>query len=213
MKDTAYASLYSAICPVMFEGKWNLNHGLQSYGDYLRTLQEKYLELIEFCFDEDFFPNAPGHLHPAERFFISKSCRGIPSETQRTETVSFLSRTMSGKEMPYGMPTQALMQRLDKTLTPNDDHFALAEIPGVPVDSLLTKIQLPRFMNVRYEFETIEDILELEFTKMLEAGVRFRKCKRCGRYFIMKGNYDTNYCDSIAPGETRTCQELAAGET
>ena len=39
-----------------------------------------------------------------------------------------------------------------------------------------------------------------------------RKCKRCGKYFIMKGNYDTNYCDRIAEGETRNCQELATQE-
>ncbi len=47
---------------------------------------------------------------------------------------------------------------------------------------------------------------------MLEHNVRFRKCKRCGKYFIMKGNYDTNYCDRIAEGETRNCQDLAAQE-
>ena len=45
---------------------------------------------------------------------------------------------------------------------------------------------------------------------MFECNIRFRKCKRCGKYFIMKGNYNTNYCDRIAEGQTRTCQELAA---
>ena len=55
-------------------------------------------------------------------------------------------------------------------------------------------------------------MLELEFTKMLEYNVYFRKCKRCGKYFIMKGNYDTNYCDRTEEGETRTCRELAAIE-
>lgn len=39
-----------------------------------------------------------------------------------------------------------------------------------------------------------------------------RKCKCYGKYFIMKGNYDTNYCDRIAEGETRNCQELATQE-
>ena len=39
-----------------------------------------------------------------------------------------------------------------------------------------------------------------------------RKCKRCGRYFIMKGNYDPNYCTRILDGQTRPCQELAAQE-
>ena len=28
----------------------------------------------------------------------------------------------------------------------------------------------------------------------------------------MKGKYDTNYCDRVAEGETRNCQELAAIE-
>ena len=26
----------------------------------------------------------------------------------------------------------------------------------------------------------------------------------------MKGNYDTNYCDRVAEGQTRSCQDLAA---
>ena len=32
------------------------------------------------------------------------------------------------------------------------------------------------------------------------------------QYFIMKGNYDTNYCDRVAGGQTRSCQDLAAQE-
>ena len=47
---------------------------------------------------------------------------------------------------------------------------------------------------------------------MLKSDIGMRKCKRCGKYFIMKGNYDTNYCDRIAEGETRNCQDLAAQE-
>lgn len=29
---------------------------------------------------------------------------------------------------------------------------------------------------------------------------------------FMKSNYDTRYCDQVAPGETRNCQDLAAQE-
>ena len=64
----------------------------------------------------------------------------------------------------------------------------------------------------RFQCSSIEDILMFELWEMLTKSVRFRKCKRCGRYFIMKGNYDTNYCDRVAEGETRNCQELAAQE-
>lgn len=27
--------------------------------------------------------------------------------------------------------------------------------------------------------------------------IRFRKCQRCGRYFILKGNFATRYCDRV----------------
>ena len=46
-----------------------------------------------------------------------------------------------------------------------------------------------------------------------EAGLEFQQCGRCGKYFIVKGNYHGAYCDRIADGEHRTCQQLAAQET
>ena len=114
--------------------------------------------------------------------------------------------------MPYGCSKEELVSRLGAKTEPTADHVALAEKFGITPGRLAAEIQVPHFMNIQYEFQTIEDILELEFTKMLEANVRFRKCKRCGKYFIMKGNYDTNYCDRVAEGEKRTCQEIAAAE-
>ena len=50
----------------------------------------------------------------------------------------------------------------------------------------------------------------LEFLKMIENNVRIKKCKNCGDYFILKGNYKTNYCYDIKNGETKTCQQIAS---
>ena len=110
------------------------------------------------------------------------------------------------------MPVEELKLRFQNKPEPNDDHAALAAKLGTTVEKMVAGITLPHFLNIQYEFGSVAEILELEFTKMLEANVRFRKCKRCGRYFIMKGNYDTNYCDRVAPGQTKNCQELAAIE-
>ena len=212
VKETVYASLYSAICPPKFDERNDLQKELVWYGNYLLALQKEYLEMIEFCFDENFYPNALGHLHSSERFALYRDYHKLPSAAHRTEVVSFSSRFMSGPEMPYGLSVEGLKQRFNNRPTKNDDHVALSERLGVPVDSLISGITVPHFLNIQYEFGSIADILELEFTKMMEANVRFRKCKRCGKYFIMKGNYDTNYCDRVAPGETKNCQELAAIE-
>ena len=54
--------------------------------------------------------------------------------------------------------------------------------------------------------------IEQQIMQLLKSDIGMRKCKRCSKYFIMKGYYDTNYCDRIVEGETRNCQELAAQE-
>ena len=212
IKDIAYASLYSAICPPVFEEEFLIHKHLLLYQKYLSALQEEYLDLIEFCFDETIYPDALGKLHPAERFCIYRFHHKRPAFSRRTETMTFSSLSMSGDTMPYGCDAKKVVRRMQEKIEPTADHIALAEKFGVTSEKLITSIRVPHFMNIQYEFRTIEDILELEFTKMLEANVRFRKCRRCGKYFIMKGNYDANYCDRVAEGEKRSCQEIAAAE-
>ena len=112
--------------------------------------------------------------------------------------------------MPYGLPPQKIVERFKNSPKPGEHHRELAEKLGIPVEKLINSITVPKFMNIEYEFGSVVEMLELEFTKMLEANLRFRKCKRCGKYFIMKGMYDTNYCNHVAPGQTKNCQELAA---
>lgn len=214
ISNVAYASLYSAICPPVFKGAFKDNKKrLQLYGNYLLELQKEYKELIEFCYDEDFHPDILGNLYPSERFAIYRQAHDLPTFFKRNEELSITRNMMGGKEMPFGMSHDELIPILTKmNFTPNEAQKAFAEEIGMPVDSLMIHLQHPFFMSVKYNFRSISQILELEFTKMLEQNVRFRKCKRCGKYFIMKGNYDTNYCNRIAEGETRTCQELAAIE-
>ena len=88
----------------------------------------------------------------------------------------------------------------------------LAAELNTTTDTLSRCLRRTHRLTRRYHFSSTEEILELELSKMIENGIHFRKCKRCGKYFIMKGNYDTRYCDKIAEGETRSCQELAAQE-
>lgn len=212
VEDIAYASLYSGICPPKFEGNADMRKKLAWYVRYLTELQKEYLDLIKFCFDESHYPSILGHLHPAERYSLYRYYRDQPETSRRTERVSFSVESGPKKKMPYGMPVEEIVWRLQNPPTVNDEITALAGELGAGPEELATHLAIPHFMRIQYEFGSVAEILELEFTKMLEANVRFRKCKRCGKYFIMKGNYDTNYCDRVAPGETKNCQELAAME-
>jgi hypothetical protein len=208
----AYQSLYSAICPPVFYAEFDLSDALRYYYTYLDKLQKEYTELIEFCFDETFYPELLGGLYPSERYGIFKQIHDLPSFSTRTETISISPNRMSGDTMPYGMPTEEVIARISKKSKPTSLEIELANKYGIDPKALVAMITVPYFIDSRYEFSTISDILDLELTKMFEANIRFRKCKRCGKYFIMKGNYDTNYCDRSANGESRTCQELAAQE-
>ena len=211
IEDIAYASLYSAICPPIFKKESDKKKQTIWYGNYLLRLQQEYLEMIEFCFDEDYYPEALANRLPSERFYIYRSLKELSPFLERAEEVAF-SNTMSGKEMPYGMDSEELKARFHLSLVPNEAHKALAEKFGTTPEKVVALINMPHFISRQYVFGSVAEILEIEFTKMLEHNVRFRKCKRCGKYFIMKGNYDTNYCDRIAEDETRNCQELAAQE-
>ena len=213
IKDIAFASLYSAICPPNFTDRsYDKIKKLKWYLSYLLWLQDEYKEMIEFCYDEDFYPDILGFLYPSERLRLYRTIHDLPFRFDRTEELS-ISSSMGGKEMPYGMPITEILERIKaKSGEPTEAEKQFAEKYNISVGTLKSCLAYPSFMSIKYSFRSVADILELEFTKMLEQNVHFRKCKRCGKYFIMKGKYDTRYCDRVAEGESRSCQEIAAAE-
>ncbi|HCA29814.1 MAG TPA: hypothetical protein DEP23_09720 [Ruminococcaceae bacterium] len=211
-EEIIYKSLYTAICPPVFSYDRDTVDGLKWYYNYLITLQKEYSALIEFCFDKEFFPDVLGHMHPSERYNLYRDLHDQPAFSRRNETMFYSTRMMSGDKMPYGLRKDELLPRLTKAVKLTEQHREFAEHYKVEIKKLEAKLTFLRFLHVSYDFGSVAEILELELTKMLEQNVHFRKCKRCKKYFIMKGNYDTNYCDRIAQGETRNCQDIAAQE-
>lgn len=210
-KDILKQSLYTMICPPVFADETD-SKALERYYGYLRDLQKEYLELLEFCFDESFYPDLLGDHHPAERFYLYRSLHGYPITMERTETVQFTSHYKAGQVMPYGMTTEEVIQRVSNPVPITEGLREFAEHYHTEPKELAATLTFPHYFRAGYEFGRVDQILELEFTKLLEVDVQFRRCQRCGRYFILKGNFNPRYCDRIAEGETRNCQELAAQE-
>lgn len=208
----SYCSLYSAVCPPVFESDYVADEATRRYYLYLAMLQKEYRDLLEFCFDEAYFPDVLGNLHPAERYQMYRSIHNEPSISSRTEIFHFKSKGMSGSVMPYGLTQEELLPRLTRHNKITEQHTAFMEKYGIELKQLMGSIALPHFLHVEYEFHSVADILNLEFTKLLESDVRFRKCQRCGRYFLMKGNYHTRYCDRVVDGAKYSCQDLASQE-
>ena len=211
IESIAYSSLYSTIFPPFIKG--DLTNSVARYGNYLLALQKEFLELIEFCYDEEFYPEVLGSMYPSERLHIYRQIHDLPASFKRREEFRTSHNIMDGDKMPYGIAGEELVNAIKSMkFSPTVEQKDFAKKYGIDANNLLFIQQHHLFISARYVCGSIDDMLELELTKMLEQNVRFRKCKRCGKYFIMKGNYDTHYCDRIAEGETRTCQQLAALE-
>jgi hypothetical protein len=115
--------------------------------------------------------------------------------------------------MPFGYNIELVKQRMALKIDTTSNEYREFEEKYCKKNKLVDVVlKIPSCIGVQYVCSSIYEMLELEFTKMLESNIRLRKCKRCGKYFIMKGNYDTNYCDRVAEGQTRSCQDLAAQE-
>ena len=211
-KDLCNTSLYSAICPPVFLQEQEEYTAVKEYYHYLTGLQKEYLEMIEFCYDEDFYPEALGEMYPHERFHLYLYLHDKAPTFERKERFSPDSDLIVGDKMPYGSSEDEIDKRIQKFKKKKEAFYKLAEDYNMTPEKVHNIAVLPDFITTQYCAKSIEDLLELEFTKMLEMDIRFRKCKRCGKYFLMKGNYDTVYCDRVEEGKTQSCQKLAALE-
>lgn len=209
LSEVYYSSAYSACFPPQFVRK--TAKALNAYRQYLSLLQTEFLELIEFCLDKDYRPEVLSRLYPSERYSLWCKIKDVPSSHERRETFLPDSYDPRGTTMPFGIDLDAPNINEEVILTPEQKAFAKEF--GLSEYELAFRYKYPCFISSSYSCNNLRDMLYLEFSKILEAGLEFQKCRRCGRYFIVKGNYHGAYCDRIAEGEHRTCQQLAAQET
>lgn len=72
------------------------------------------------------------------------------------------------------------------------------------------KTELPVLCKVS-TFETIGTFLYTELFDGLETGFLPKKCRNCGKYFLLTSGYYNDFCDEIAPNEQyKTCKDVGA---
>ncbi len=196
-REFFYNSLYTAVfSPVFVDAEKDM---WRRYKDYLLLLQGEFQEKLQFCFDPDFYPSVLGNMTPSKRYALYCNIhKQHPAWHDRTEKFALVADGKSENGFDFDATGEEYSKFVSKYFGENAAEASMLQ------DSFS--------IDVHYTCSSIFDMLNLEFTKMLETDIRLRRCKRCGRYFIMKGNYDTNYCDKILDGQTKTCQELAAQE-
>lgn len=210
-KEFFYSSLYTAIfTPVVLDVT---QRTYIHYVNYILTLQKEFQEKLTFCFDPDFYPSILGKLSPVERYAIYCNVyKDFPIKYVRQEEFKLRRGRIRDRKIFFEEDAQHILNRFTMEIDTDSDEYKEFTDKYCKHSSLDYWLRIPSCVEVKYKCSSIFDMLNLEFTKMLESDIKLRKCKRCGKYFIMKGNYDTNYCDRIDEGQTRSCQELAAQE-
>lgn len=209
LSEVFYSSIYTAAFPPQFAQATKKT--LEYYRQYLSLLQSEFLEILEFCLDKNYRPKVLGQLYPSERYSLWCKIKGLSSSHTRQETFQPDSYEPHGTTMPFGTDFDKLDIEQEIILTPEQKAFCKEY--NLPEYELELCYKIPCFISSSYICSNLRDMLYLEFSKILEAGLEFQKCKRCGKYFIVKGNYHGACCNRIADGEHRTCQQLAAQET
>ena len=208
LREVFYSSVYTASFPPQFTRC--TEKALAYYRKYLTHLQSEFLELLAFCLDKDLRPEVLGRLYPSERFDLWCRIRGVSPSHTRQETFLLGHYRPRGTAMPFGADIDLI--DIDQEIVLSPEQKAFAKEYGISESELQIRYKFPCFIHISYACDNLRDMLYLEFTKILETGVEFQKCRRCGKYFIVKGNYHGAYCDRIAKDESRTCQQLAAQE-
>ena len=193
-----YSSLYTAAFPPCFLDFSEKNSAF--YLKYLSVLRKEFLEKIEFCFDKDYFPEVLGNLSPVQRYELYCDIRDIPSAFASTSDYKVITSGSPKEMLPFfthgnNIPDGEQMNEFRRKYGLKEDYKIY---------------QPPKKLRVVTQVNSIFEMLNYEFFKMLECEATVRKCRNCGRYFVVKGNYNTEYCDRPVEGSVRTCQAIGA---
>lgn len=211
-EDLFAQSLYTYICPPLFVNPDEEKTHLDFYMAYLSYWQIIYRDLLEFCYDENYYPEFLGNLYPHERYYLYCEMQGLPTSVNLKQKHSIVDNKLTGNKMPFGLTEEEIDERYKNAVKLTKDFKKFAKEYECRADILHMLFQSPRFIHICYEFSRIEEILNVEFMRMLELDIRFVKCQRCGRYFVRKTEKEARYCDRIVPGTNKTCKDIATIE-
>ena len=193
-------NLYTAILP--YDNTILLTHTLN-----LKALKAKLTEMAVFCLDTE-----AEHLSKlsAEKryYFYHASGRGSIPQGFQTRVV-VLPNKIPLKD--YSVFYKTLPKDFDVSkIWELSSMHELKEPQEVTADTAAYLNDSDIRIYEAYEARGIADMAYLEFYQMLLANAAIKKCSLCGRYFAMKGDYSTKYCDRKARGRKQTCQQLGS---
>ena len=196
---------------------------LSRYYEYAVLLQRLYRSLMYFCCDAGFYREDLSGITAATRYYLfclqNEITMGMPLKSSLefrrvVPSIDDMAGAVFSDKVFYFMPQSAVKQyeeTCQRVVTEGrTEKNSLERDFDLPVTFTELNAALPAVMHTEYHINTLEQLLYLEFINMLELDLRIKRCKNCGRYFALKGNYQTEYCDKYPEGEQKSCQSIAA---
>lgn len=177
-------------------------------GSKLINILKEFEFVLNFCcndsFDESLKP-----LTALQRYYIY--CQLYVDNKFTTD------RSYTGEDYLFIEPERTVnalnqMPRISKEESDLDEageYEPVTEAPNLK-EAADTLKNIPVFAACYYKHDQISQYLLKELFAIIKLDARVKKCQNCGKYFILKGDYATEYCDRIPEGEKFTCKKIAA---
>lgn len=152
---------------------------------------------IDFCCNLDFNPKL-NTLTSAQRyyFFINHYNKG-----------ELFNSTTHNLKTGLAINDSSFSDELIGFLFDENFDYLIDPLSEEMISFIKTKSIEPIYL---FHMDSIYDFLLFEFTKMIELNIQIKVCKNCGKYFVLKGDYATDYCDRVPDGGISTCKKIAA---
>lgn len=163
---------------------------------YPHKLQKAYCNAYIFCFDVDYLSSL-NSLSAIERLYLFNKINNNSIDYDDINVdYKFLDPNVNFKPSKFSGDSNSFLNWFREN---NQAGKLISQVSEMNIQ----KFQL-------YPAYKLSNTLGIEFRKMAEHNLKIKKCKNCGKYFILKGDYGTEYCDRIPSGEKFTCKKLAA---
>ncbi len=188
---------------------FNREHLGNQYTNRLDRLVKEFDFALNFCCNDNFVPQF-NHLSSMERYYLYSKIYidNINTIDRHYQQHRYLFMEASQTDLLNMLPNMG--KKTDKFGLIQDEFEPVTELPEIP-SKFLSMFHNTRVTPIfRYEYSAIERYLMEELFLLIKLNIRIKKCSNCGKYFILKGDYATDYCDRIIDGQKYTCKKFAA---
>ncbi|MBQ4100448.1 MAG: hypothetical protein IJC83_02750 [Oscillospiraceae bacterium] len=190
-------------------------------------IQQKYRMFVDFCLNPE-CDESVSTLKPQQRFLImlsmhdyKESLPKIPitstffpevSENEKNHYFNFYDQYSDQTNLDYVNVLERIKENKYKhNFGYYGDLYKYISVP-VPAETVEFVKNMQTKLYEACSVENIDACLFLEFSKLIFNDMIVKNCAYCGKYFILKGNYKTDFCDDIPKGKKLPCKMLGSNQ-